>query len=324
MPSYEHEGIVVRFPDQAAGMSVSGLLSNKGVFHVKMLPGGSGELFAFISPTYTTRLLIADGAVEFWRNSYVARMTVGAFKKHFQILLSWKPDEFQLELMIDNQIGGPDACITVSTEPIYVPLDLLTWARRFNLLPRATYGSPAEFLGVFIESLRQAHKNIRDTNSVKLFWDRQHSSQPGYRLVPKREPEAMAGIAGFLQDQSMVAGYQLIRESGVGAGSLDLRAIAPLRSGGVTTICVEGKNAHSDDLEHGIVDQLPAYMQSCRADFGIYLVLWYQCEEFSRPPESAIDTTWALTKKRPWETIAVEQFDLGLPKSPSERNFSFT
>jgi hypothetical protein len=323
MPTYEHEGIIIRFPEEAAGLSVSGLLCNKGIFHVKVSPNAQGEVFAFLSPAYSIRLTISDNTVTFQRNSHVAAKQVGPVRRYYQILVSWKPDQIQVALMVDDNVGGDDACVSVATEPIYVPLELLEWARRFSLLPRTAYASPAEFLGVFIESFRQAHSSIRDTNSYRLFWDRQHSKDNGPRLVPKREPEAMAGVAGFLHDQSLVAGYQLVQESAAGPGTLDLRASAALRFGGMVTVCVEGKNAHSDDLEHGITDQLPAYMKAVNADYGVYLVLWYQCEEFNYPKESDVDVTWSLTKKRPWETIVVEKFDLALPKPPSHRDFSF-
>jgi hypothetical protein len=323
MPAYERNGVVVRFPDAAVGLSVSGLLSNRGVFHVKVSPGASGELFALLSPDYRIQLLIENNTVRFRRNEFVAEKAVGRVRRHFQVLVSWKPDQMQVAVMVDDDVGGDDACATVATPPLYVPVQLVDWSRRFNLSHRSNYSSPAEFMGVLLESIRQAHRNIRTSDSVKLFWDRQRQREAEHRLVPKREPEAMAGIAGFLQDQSLVGGYQLIQESKVGPGSLDLRAVACLQSGGLTTICIEGKNAHSEDLQHGITDQLPAYMEGARADFGVYLVLWYRCDQFAEPPQSDIDLTWSLTKLRPWETIAVEKFDLGLSAAPSDSAFHY-
>jgi hypothetical protein len=324
MPTYSQNGIVARFPNQLAGMSVSGLLSNKATLHVKVSPGAAGELFALLSPDYTIQMTVGSGVVTLRRNHYEARKEIGAVQRHFQILASWKPDCFQLALMIDDNVGGPDACVTIHTDPIYVPVGLLQWARRLNLLARTTYSSAAEFLGIFLESLRQANRTIRDTNSFKLFWDRQRTRNASRRIVPKNEPEAMAGIAGYLQDQSLLAGYQLLQETQAGTGSLDLRALAALEGGGFVNICVEGKNAHSTDLEHGVTNQLPAYMRSAQANYGVYLVLWYKCEAFPEPAQDNIDVTWGLTKLRPWENIVVESFDLAIPTPPSARTFEYS
>ena len=153
MPTYSHENIIARFLDELAGISVSGLLSNQGTFHIKVSPGAYGEFFTFQSPDYQTHLVVDDGVVEFRRNSHVARRKIGSVERHFQILLSWQPERFQLALMIDDDVGGNNACVTVETNPIFIPVALLTWARRFNLLPRTTYSSPAEFLSVLIESI---------------------------------------------------------------------------------------------------------------------------------------------------------------------------
>jgi hypothetical protein len=215
MPAYEHDGIRVSFSDKLPGMSVSALLQNKCTFQVKVFRDGQGELFSLISPDYKIAMSIQDGAVVFRRNEYEARKEIGLVQRHYQILASWKPDQFQLALMIDDDVGGEDACVTVDTPPIYVPVSLLDWARRFSLLPRKTYSSAADFLSVFLESLRQAAQTIRDANCYSLFWDRQKLQGAPQRLFPKREPEAVAGIAAFLQDHSLIGGYQIFREKGV-------------------------------------------------------------------------------------------------------------
>jgi len=319
VPTYEYEGVQVRFPDQAAGLSVSGLLSNQGTMHVKLSPGTTGDLFALVSPTYVFSLEIQPDTVRFRRNDYVAEKRIGPVKLHYQVLLSWDPTVIQLALMIDDDVGGDDACVTVQTPMTLVPPAMLSWARCFQLLPRTSYATPAEFLATCLESLRQTERTIRSTNCLPIFWDRSHKS-PGLRH-PKAEPEVMSGIAGFLQDQSVLGGYELIQESGAGQGSLDLRSVAALSGGGTTTVCIEGKNAHSQDLAHGITQQLPSYMTSVGASNGIYLVLWFKCASFDQPAESSIDITWGLTKKRPWETIVVQTMDLSLPLPPSNRRF---
>ncbi len=122
----------------------------------------------------------------------------------------------------------------------------------------------------------------------------------------------------MLRDQSLLLGFELSREVGAGAGSLDMKATAPLKTGELVNIAIEAKNAHSGDIEDGIRFQLPEYMKSTSSTFGIYLVLWYKCEEFEEPKTSSTDLTWGLTKNRPYQTIIVELFDLSLPIPPSK------
>jgi hypothetical protein len=324
MPDYTHDGIEVRFTDQGRGLSISKLLSNMGTFDAEVISQhAEGEFFAVLSPEYQMSLTVRQGVVEFRRNSHVARKEIGPYRRSFKIVLSWMPHQFQLVVGMDNR-ASVDAVVTIRTAPIFVPLTLLQWSRQYSLLKRLTYRSKEEFLGILFDAPQQAKQKIRSTNGHSLFWDRQRSGSTSPRLVPKREPEAMAGLTAFLQDQSTLSGFELIRESATGPGSLDLFVIAPLSAGGSVRVCVEGKNAHSRDIEHGVTDQLPAYMKRKQADHGIYLVLWYQCEAFPEPREDEIDLTLRLRRGKPFRNITVECFDLSLPRSPSDPDFEFS
>jgi hypothetical protein len=321
MPTYAHEDVIVRFPDGLAGTPVSNLLSNEGTFLVEILSKKRGEVFSLLSPEYRIQMVIDDGYVAFRRNEYEVRKEIGRFHHHFTIIAKWGPDQFQLRVLLDDNWDQEYAAI--ETNPIYIPLNLVTWARRLNLLPRKTYQSPAEFPPVFLESLRQAGSTIGRANCFGLFWDRQRAATDSQRLVPKREPEAMSGVAALLQDQSLLAGYELVKESQAGAGSLDLRAVAPLSDGGMVNLCIESKNAHSPDLEHGIAHQLPTYMRNTNAAYGVYLVLWYRCKEFAAPTQSQVDLITRLHERRPWQNIIVEIFDLAIPTSPSDKSYEY-
>ena len=321
MPIYEHKGISAKYADKLVGMSTSGMLSNQGTFCVQLTYIQNCELFSFQSPEFKTHLIIDNGVVEFIRNDKVARKEIGSVHNSFSILISWSPDRFQLALIVDDNIGSDDECITIETKSLFIPSPLIKRARQLNLTPRNSFNSPSEFLGVLLENIRQANNNIRNSNAFNIFWDRQSQKGVPHSRIPKREPESMSGLSAFLQDQSLISGYELIAESTAGAGKLDLRAIAQLSSGGFINICIEGKNAHSNDLEHGVTEQLPEYMRRTNADYGIYLVLWYKCDYFPEPNGTNIDTTLGLTKSKPMKNITVESFDLSLPLYPSNRKF---
>ena len=212
MAHYEHDGVIVRFPDEAIGLSITGLLSNSAALHTKGTPGAEAEIFSIISNSYSIRLFIKDNVVHFHRNEDHIFKEIKNVKQHFRILVSWKPDMLNIAVIVDDNYKDPDCAIAYKTNPVYVPIELLNWARRFNLLPQTVYKSPAQLLTKFVESLRQTNLIIKKENSYKLFWDRQKSTTPSI-FVPKREPEVMAGISSFLQDHSLLGGYSLIRES---------------------------------------------------------------------------------------------------------------
>jgi len=133
----------------------------------------------------------------------------------------------------------------------------------------------------------------------------------------------MALIASLLGDHALVGGYELDREPSTSVGSPDLKAVAPLTGGGLARIAVEGKNAHAADLRHGLQHQLPAYMHSVGADYGVYLVLWFKCAEFPCPPEEQVDVSWPLAKLVSGSNIDVQFLDVSLPVTASDPNFSF-
>ena len=318
MPTFQHKGVTASFPDQAVGLSVSRLLSSIGTFHVEVSPEARGKIFSLRSSNYVLELEIAEDEVHFCRNTFVASKAVGTVQRFYQILCSWKPDQFQLALIVDGNVGGPDACVTIETPNIFVPVELHQWAREFNLVARSSYASAEEFLSILTDCLQHVRQNIVDTNAFSLFWDYKKSGSGRSKSLPKREPQVVAGIEALLRDQSLLLGYELSREAVAGAGNLDLKATASLQAGGLVNVAIEAKNAHSSDIEHGIRLQLPAYMKAISARYGIYLVLWYKCVEFTKPSVSSMDLTWNLTKERPHDGIAVELFDLSPPVSPSK------
>ncbi len=322
MIRYEHEGTSLRIHAVCGGMSPTQLLSNQATFSINVVPGSEGELFALESPDYRIRALVSKDAVRLFRNGDVVTKTIGGAKTSVLIMGAWNPGRLQLAVVLDSQDSETNnACETLETQPTYVPTSTLQWARRFNLVNRRGYTSVHDFVTVLSEAFRQVERKIRDSNSTRIYWER--SAGDPKQLVPRPEPQVMANISALLDDHSLVAGYQLIRESGAGAGRLDLRAIAPLASGATASVCIEGKHAHAEAIEHGVTDQLPEYMRRTRADFGIYLVLWFKCDSYNHPATASLDLKLALHKARPFKNMSVEVLDLGFPEAPSDSGFAF-
>ena len=323
MPICQDNHHFIRFSDALPGLSASKLLTNEGQFHVSVSPNYQGELFAVGAPAYQLVLCVHGGTVIFQRNEALAQKQIGQVRQRYQILISWRPDRIQLALIVDGQVGGDDACITVDVPPTFVPLELGRWAQRQNLLPQASYSSAAELLATVIEGIQQVQSKIHAAGCVASFWDRQGGDNEGSKRKPKLEPEAVSLIRGFLYDYSLLAGYELSHEVGAAGGSLDMKVTAPSSNGGLIKICIECKNSHSDDIFHGLTDQLPAYMRSLGADYGIYLVLWYKGKYLDRPTVDHGDLKLELTKRKPLQNIIVDSIDLSWPLAPSDRGFRF-
>jgi len=321
MPTYSHKDLNVFIADALSPrLPISGLLSNVASFHVRLFDiKQEGTLFAVSSPGYSMSLAMRGGAVHFVRNGFVASKPIGPLARSFQILLSWKLDQIQLALIVDDEDRG---CCSVDTPILVVPPTVIRRARELSLLPRVSYASPSEFAASFIEGLSQLRQKIEI--SRRSFWDYQKQGGSRGNPIPKLEPQSMALIASLLDDHAAVGGYELDREPSTGVGSPDLKAVAPLTKGGLARIAVEGKNAHAADLRHGLQHQLPAYMHSVSADYGVYLVLWFKCAEFPNPPAEQVDVSWPLAKLVSGSRIDVQFLDVTLPVTAGNPNFSFS
>ena len=201
MPVFQRGETVVCFADQFLGMSPSKLLHNIGSFHVRCSRGSIGELFRVSSPEYFFQLEIRDATVFLRRNQYEASRSVAHTREYFQILFSYQPDRYQLAVIIDGDVGGDDACVTVDTTDIFIPRRLVDWAREVHFIRETTYESIQELLSVVVESIHGTQAFIRDGNLFPLFWDYPRASG-GTKPVPKLEPQSMRIVWGRMQDES--------------------------------------------------------------------------------------------------------------------------
>lgn len=324
MPITKYEDAYIQFNDQLIGMSNTSLLSNTFNFHVQASNDLEGELFSVLSSEYSMKLSVLQGTVKFERNQYEASIHIGSNAKYFFITLSYDPTKFHLSIhSVLNNGENIEQVKTIDTSTLYIPINLIRWAQRHNLLPKKNYSTSLEFLTTLLEDIRLSEKKIRDTNSHILFWDRQRKQGLKNKLLPKLEPEAATGIYAFLQDSSINHGYELMHETSSSSGSVDLYVIATNTNGGFIKICIEIKNAHSDDIEHGLKEQLPEYIRGKNADYGIYLVLSYKCEKFERPLEELSNLKLKLTRLNQFSNISVEIFDLSIPLPPSSKKFVY-
>lgn len=83
-------------------------------------------------------------------------------------------------------------------------------------------------------------------------------------------------------------------------------------------VALEGKYAHSPDVVNGLHKQLPSYIRTLSADFGIYLIYWMRCERFQEPKRTReqFDNEVVTEMKIPGN-IQATLLDFSYPIAPS-------
>lgn len=100
--------------------------------------------------------------------------------------------------------------------------------------------------------------------------------------LPAKETKAQPIIFNIIKDLAEMKGIQISREVEAADGSLDFY-FSYNTGTEIVKVCVELKNAHHDDLKHGIETQLPLYIKGVGKKEGIFLVLWYKNDTFDKP-----------------------------------------
>ena len=118
-------------------------------------------------------------------------------------------------------------------------------------------------------------KSIEFSGLHKALWD-------GNDNTPVKESKAQAIIYNQIKDIAEIKGIRVSREVFASDGSVDFH-FHYTKDNSSLNICIELKNAHHDNIEHGIKSQLPLYIKDVGHKEGIYLVLWYKTNEFNQP-----------------------------------------
>ncbi|MBA7519323.1 hypothetical protein ES705_11401 [subsurface metagenome] len=131
-----------------------------------------------------------------------------------------------------------------------------------------------------------AKKSIEQRGIANNLW-----IESARRKTPISEPNAQPLIYNLLNLVAEIKGIQISREIVAANGSLDYHC-SYTKDDRLYKVCIELKNAHNQNIEHGITNQLPAYIRDKGSRYGIYLVLWYKSENYANP--SKYDTIKAL------------------------------
>lgn len=100
--------------------------------------------------------------------------------------------------------------------------------------------------------------------------------------APISEPNSQPIIYNQIRFLAEIKGIRISREVIASNGSLDFH-FSYTKNDVLMNVCVELKNAHHPNLEHGITTQLPLYINDIGSREGIFLVLWYKSAKFKNP-----------------------------------------
>lgn len=164
--------------------------------------------------------------------------------------------------------------------PIYPPNSMLKWVRKEKLIPVNEYNSPGELFDTVASMIVSLENKIKDSNMYSAFWNKNKEKS---LQTPKKETEIHRILLGLIQDECLLKSIDVNHEGTAGSGNLDFYISGFIKNSGMNGVCIEVKHAHSQKLKKGLTHQLPSYMRTKGADFGIYLVLWFKGKDFAKP-----------------------------------------
>ncbi len=273
-------------------------------------------IFRMEAEQYHLELGLADGAFYLTRNGNTARQPFMLDPKKLQSFIAyWGPTI----LLVD--VNG--SLHEVETAPTLPPNSLVRWAREQNILPQKNYDDELQLHNVVLAGLQGLQDKVESAGTQKAFWDFTYEGKAIRSRTPKNESAIQPTIHALLFDLANAKGLDIERETAAGGGALDFLYLGAMKAGGVGKVCVELKHAHAANLDHGLVVQLPAYMEAKACSYGIYCVLYFRGNHFDKPPEDRISVVEDLEKKAREAGLAnsvrIVVLDFGFKDPPSTR-----
>jgi len=262
--------------------------------------GHSGYIFFVKAPNYCLEVGFTDNAFYIERDAYrleypLKPVFLPAGNVHFFAM--WLANQLKLTVLdrsyrqnLDPEITSSDQIAAVEKRSVILetpatipPNSLLSWARNQAILPSDSYETSESFYQAVVDSLESIQDMVTSLGLVNPFWDITYDGNEIVSRLPKREPDIQPTIRALLFQISIAKNFEIVPEYPVSGGNLDYLIMAPLSIGGLANSCVEFKLAHSDDLLHGLLQQLPAYMKAKACEFGVYSVLYFKGRYFNEP-----------------------------------------
>ena len=307
------EPIIEVSPAFKGVITVADLLTTEGTLQFSTNRNSvneGGVLFQLIYDNFVFILSIQNSSIVFQRNEVV------------MVFAIWTHETLTLHCIA----GKDDKRAKVQTIPTATPLQLIRLARKNSLIPMEKYSTEEDLREKIHSCLMTINEKIREADAFKSFWNITYSGNTIIDRKPKKEVEIQPLIHCFLSDQMLLSNIEVIPEHKTGEGNLDFLFIGYVEGQGMSRFCAEFKLAHSQDLNKGLLQQLPAYMSVSKATYGAYCVLNYKGGWFDLPglpEEMALDIHLSLVLAKGdnlfCQNIRVFIFELAKIKTASKK-----
>ncbi|MBW2162918.1 MAG: hypothetical protein JRF43_00305 [Deltaproteobacteria bacterium] len=322
------EPIIEVSPAFKGVITVADLLTTEGTLQFSTNRNSvneGGVLFQLIYDNFVFILSIQNSSIVFQRNEVVSVLTLQEIldkNDEVMVFAIWTHETLTLHCMA----GKDDKRAKVQTIPTATPLQLIRLARKNSLIPMEKYSTEEDLREKIHSCLMTINEKIREADAFKSFWNITYSGNTIIDRKPKKEVEIQPLIHCFLSDQMLLSNIEVIPEHKTGEGNFDFLFIGYVEGQGMSRFCAEFKLAHSQDLDKGLLQQLPAYMSVSKATYGAYCVLNYKGGWFDLPglpEEMALDIHLSLVLAKgdnPFcQNIRVFIFELAKIKTASKK-----
>jgi len=249
----------------------------------------SGILFRLVSESYYFEAGFTGTQFYIARNHDKLEMNLQSTYKPtcwLRAFATWSPTELSLDYGLINaeEIGCRKKVLKTSIT--FPPNSLINWARTESIAPVTTYGSVEIFNEVVTSSMQSIQDKVSSISLCNPFWDISYDGPKIVSKSPKRETDIHPTIHALLFDIALAKNLQIAPEYPVAGGRLDFLVSGVLDAGQIANVCIEFKHAHSKDLLHGLLRQLPDYMRAKGCNFGLYCVMYFKGEDFEEPKDN--------------------------------------
>lgn len=157
----------------------------------------------------------------------------------------------------------------------FIDCELTKWKRVVeNSLDIKGFNSTEELHDFLVAMVRdQLEYQIRFTKGFKHFWKKKDQM-----MIQKKENQFYPYIKSILEPACQLRDIHICHENIVSNGRIDLTF-----SHRELKVCMEIKKAHYKDTLEAINHHFTEYLYNQATDHGIYLILWYQSEEYKQP-----------------------------------------
>ncbi|EGR0905781.1 hypothetical protein ACSTJP_01500 [Vibrio parahaemolyticus] len=263
-------------------LSIMQLLGPSGILELQLELSSvvrDGYYFRLQDQGFHFELKYTKGVFELIRNGHSVTFEGSKGKPegiYHTTVFGWGPDWIA--------VGANGDIRKVDTQPTTIPNSIHRQAKKMCLLPNESFISIEAFRQKVLDCFYSIQEKINETSSYDGFWNIVKGDNGSIiSRHPKDETQIQSVIHSLLFDQMMINSIEVIPEYKNGAGSLDFCLLAQIDNHGFEKIAVEFKRAHSTKLIHGLDIQLPCYMQTINATYGIYGVFWFKGNDFEQP-----------------------------------------